>query len=117
MRNNTNQKQINEALTLMNSEVKDVFVDELQASIAHAIAKAKGEQHAVIESGTQLRSEEKQKLETFLTKILKRKVNTAYAVKSSLLAGFKVTVGDWKLDGTLIYQLEKMRDIIGGKPV
>lgn len=99
----------------MNSEVKDVFVDELQTSIEHAITKAKGEQHAVIESGTQLRTGEKQRLETFLAKVLKRKVNTTYAVKPTLLAGFRVTVGDWKLDGTLLYQLEKMRDTIGGR--
>lgn len=116
-RNNTNQKHINEALTLMNSEIKDVFVDDLQMSIEQAIAKAKGEQHAVIESESSLTSQQKEKIDTLLTKILKRKVDTTYKVSPHLLAGFRVRVGDWKLDATLLHQLEAMKEILGGKSV
>lgn len=101
----------------MNSEIKDVFVDDLQTSIEHAIAKARGEQHAVIESGSVLTREQKEKLEALLTKILKRKVDTSYTMVPHLMAGFKIKVGDWKLDATLARQLEKMKEIAGGKSV
>lgn len=101
----------------MNSEVKDVFVDELHASIDRAIEKAKGEAKAHVESVIKLDTFEKEMLAKFLVDILKRSVDIVYSVKPSLLAGMRVQVGDWKLDGTIIHQLEKMKGEIGGSSV
>lgn len=116
MKNDTNRK-LNEALDLMKSEVKDVFVDELHTSIDRAIEKAKGEAKAHVESAIKLDISEKELLSKLLVDILKRAVDIVYTVKPGLLAGLRVQVGDWKLDGTMIHQLEKMKSEIGGSSV
>jgi F0F1-type ATP synthase delta subunit len=109
-----NTKQINEALDLLNSEVKDVFVDDLQLSIERAIDKAKGKANALIESAVVLSGPEKAKVEKLITEILKRTVEVTYGVKPTLLGGIKISVGDWKLDATLLHQIETMKNIFGG---
>lgn len=115
MRNDN--KSLNEALDLMHSEVKDIFVDELQISIDRAIEKAKGEAYAHVESAVKLDKTEKEKLSDLLLGILKRKINIDFAVKPNLLGGFRVRVGDWRLDGTILHQLDKMRGALGGTSI
>ncbi len=114
MRNDNNRK-LQEALTLMNSEVHQVFIDDLKESVDRAIEKARGEKAALVESVTSFTPEEKQKLENILVTILKRRIRVNYSLKPNLLGGFRVSVGDWKLDGTLANQLNKIKSKFGIK--
>lgn len=112
---NDNNKKLQEALALMSSEVHHVFVDDLSESIDRAIEKARGEKAALVESVTPFIPEEKQKLENILVNILKRRIRINYSLKPNLLGGFRVSVGDWKLDGTLANQLNKIKSQFGVK--
>ena len=111
MKKNKN-KQLNEAIALMNSEVQDVFITDLESSIEKAIDKAKGEAKAHIESAVALSNEEKERITQSIEKILQRKINAIFTVKSSVLGGFKIRVGDWRLDATLSQQLDRMESLI-----
>ncbi|OGG26811.1 hypothetical protein A2960_01435 [Candidatus Gottesmanbacteria bacterium RIFCSPLOWO2_01_FULL_39_12b] len=107
--------KLQEALDLMNFDTTHVFADDLQESIKLAVEKAKGEKAAMVESASTFIPAEKQKLENILDTIFKRRISVDYFVKPSLLGGFRVTVGDWKLDGTLACQLEKIQSKFGVK--
>ena len=107
MRNDNHKLQ--EALELMNSETQPVFIEDLNESIQRAVEKAKSNKVAVVESVSPFTTSEKKRLEDILNIVLKRKVKVNYLIKPSLLGGFRVTVGDWKLDGTVIYHLEKIK--------
>lgn len=110
-----NQTRVNEALDLMNSEVGSIFVEELQESIEKTIEKTRGYESGAVETAVLLDKSEKVRVENLLTNILKRHIKVKYSVKPSLLGGIKITVGDWRVDGTLQHQIEKMRENIGGR--
>lgn len=110
-----NQTRLNEALDLMNSEVGSIFIEELQESIEKTIEKTRGHENGIVETAVLLNKSEKVRVESLLTIILKRHIKVKYSVKPTLLAGIKITVGDWRIDGTLSHQIEKMRENIGGK--
>ena len=97
------------ALELMSSPQGEVFKSELEAQIAEAVAKTRGEESGRVESAIELSREERERLEQTLNKILKRRVDLSYGLNRKLLGGLRVTVGDWKLDATLATQLVEMR--------
>lgn len=109
-----NRDKLNEAVSLLNSEASDAFINELESKITEALEIAKGEKLAKIESAVQLNLKEKQELESILNKLFKKQLKTIYEVKANLLGGFKIAVGDWKLDASLITQLNLLKANIGG---
>ena len=100
--------QLEEAASFVDSEANESFINELQMTIAEAVEKAKGETMAGIESQVEFSQEEKSLLSEILTNIFKKQLDIRYTVKRTLLGGFKISVGDWKLDATLSYQLNLM---------
>ncbi|KKS41146.1 MAG: ATP synthase subunit delta [Candidatus Gottesmanbacteria bacterium GW2011_GWB1_43_11] len=103
-----NPNQLNEALRIINSERGQVFAGELEQTISEALIKVKGEHEADVESAEALLDADKQHLETVLNRILARRITYQYRVKGELLGGFRIQVGDWKLDATLVHQLDTM---------
>ncbi len=97
---------INEALTLMDSDQSQEFVEEFHHSLNEAIEKTRGKYTAQIESAVELHDEEKKQITNLLETILKSKLRFQFSVNPRLLAGFKITVGDWKLDASITNQLE-----------
>lgn len=87
-------------------------MEYLEKSVVDAIHLAKGTSHAQVESAVELTPEEKNKLAEFLTNSLHHEVGITYKVDPHLLGGIKIEVGDWKIDGTLVHQLDTMRHII-----
>jgi F-type H+-transporting ATPase subunit delta len=64
---------------------------------------------AIVQSSTQLTAEEKKQIEQIVNKLTGRGVSFDYSVHPSLIAGVRVTVGDWILDTSLQGQLEDMK--------
>jgi len=61
-----------------------------------------------------LSKDEKNKFEKTIFQILKHEVKVNYRIEPKLLGGLRIHLGDWKIDGTLIYQLERLKRSLGG---
>ena len=109
-----NNEELREALQFMNSDKSELFVDELRHTVKDALSKAKGEKDAHVESAITLIHEEKQELEKIIITVLGHPVRFVYETNKLLLGGFKVRVGDWKMDGTLLHQLQYLRQVVNG---
>lgn len=115
MKINKNDEVIHQALKLVDSDKSELFINEFRESLASAIEKTHGVSSALIESAVILDDKEQKSLEQVLTEILKKKFKVRYQIKPYLISGFKITVGDWKLDASLITQLEGLRENLKGK--
>jgi len=69
---------------------------------------------AEVESAIDLNETEKLKMEKALAAIFGKSLTVSYQINHVLLGGFKITVGDWKFDATLVQQLDVMRMQLGG---
>lgn len=112
MSKKSDNKELQEALTFMSSGKSELFVDELKFAVKDALSKAKGEKNAHVQSAVTLTSTEKQELEKVITTVLGHEVRFMYETNKGLLGGFKVKIGDWKLDGTLVHQLEYLKQVV-----
>ena len=114
MNKKNNNEELREALIFMNSDKSELFVDELRNTVTETLAKAKGEKHAHVESAVTLTDREKSELENIITAVLGASVEFNYQTNKRLLGGFKVRIGDWKMDGTLLHQLEYLKQVVSG---
>jgi F-type H+-transporting ATPase subunit delta len=105
---------IEDALTLMESEKGEEFVDQFHKSLIGVVEKTKGIFDARVESAVELTADEKKKIEDLLSQILKNRVAISYHVKPHIIGGFRITVGDWKLDATVTNQIEQMQSLLKG---
>ncbi|MBI4058598.1 F0F1 ATP synthase subunit delta [Candidatus Gottesmanbacteria bacterium] len=110
----SNGEHLAEALTLVKSEKGEVFAQQLEAAVEDALIKTKGEKLGVVESAVVLTDEEKRKIQTVLERIIQRKLEIQFATFPKLLGGFKITIGDWKLDATILNQLEMLKEQVTG---
>lgn len=70
---------------------------------------------AVVESAVSLNEIEKKQIEQLISKQFSNQIKSIYHIKPSLLGGFKVRIGDWQLDSTLLYRLQNIRSYLGVK--
>ena len=103
-----NAKVIDTALSLMESERAEAFIDEFHHGLFEAVEKTKGYTIAFVESAVELTPEERKQLEKELTVILRHGIEIRYSVQPELLGGFRITVGDWKLDASIANELRKL---------
>jgi F-type H+-transporting ATPase subunit delta len=100
---------LSHALSLLDSDARGMFVDELSEKVGEALDKARGNT-AVVHSAVDLTEEEQMRIENLLKSILKRELQVSFHIKKELLGGFLITVGDWKLDATLASQLAFLKE-------
>lgn len=105
-------KVIDTALSLMESERSEAFIDEFHRGLLGAVEKTKGYAIANIESAVPLSATEQKLLEHELTAILRHKMEVKYRLRPELIGGFRVTVGDWKLDATTLSELNRLAESI-----
>src|SRR3989338_10427799 len=103
-----NAKVIDTALSLMESERAEAFIDEFHHGLFEAVETTKGYSIAMVESAVELTPGERSQLEKQLTAILKHSIEVKYSTKPELLGGFRITVGDWKLDASTANELSKL---------
>lgn len=94
--------------TLKLIDESDEFASELASTIEESVTAHK-EHTATIESATNLSETEMESLKELLKKRLKKDLGFEFRVNPQLLGGFRVSVGDWKLDASLLTRLEQMK--------
>jgi len=63
---------------------------------------------AVVTSVISLTQKEKQAVSQRIERIVGYKIALQFIVDKSILGGLKVTIGDWKFDGSLLVQLKSI---------
>lgn len=111
----TQDNHLHEAIELLNSDKGELFVGELEQTIGEALIKAKAEKEALVESAVTLTDSELKQLAQLLSSIFKKNLKLNLKIKPALIGGFRVIVGDWKLDATLREQLNLLRETLGGR--
>lgn len=110
----SNNDHLHRALKLIDSDSRGLFIEELSQRIGETVTQAQGKT-AFVSSAVELSDAEKQRIDVLVHSLLKRDMDLVFRVDSKLLGGFSVTVGDWKLDATIVSQLKAMKEALGGK--
>ncbi len=97
--------------TLKLIDESDEFASELATAIEESVI-AHHKHTAYIESAIHLSESEIEQIKKVLKTRFKKDLILEFRVNPHLLGGFRVTVGDWKLDATLLVGLEQMRQQI-----
>lgn len=105
--------KLSQALNLIDSDSRGLFVDELSEKIGEAVDTARGKT-ALVQSAVDLNTAEKDRITILLQKILQRELTINFRTNPGLLGGFSITVGDWKLDASLSNQLNILKETLGG---
>lgn len=105
--------ELTEALKLLNSNGGEEFAVKLERGVHVALAEIHGDTNTEIVSAVELAKEEKARLQQLLIRMLGRELKFNFHVSPVVLGGFKVTVGDWKLDASIAGRLKHMREIFG----
>lgn len=102
---------LNIAETLKLIETNEEFASELASTIEESVAVHK-ERLAYVVSATGFSEEEMTLLKDRLNKILNKDLFFDFRIDPRLLGGFRITVGDWKLDATLATRLQQMKELV-----
>jgi F0F1-type ATP synthase delta subunit len=105
---------INQAFELLQGESGEQAANQINEGIARAVAEFTGEGIAQVQSAVTLTQDEKNGIQKLLLQIFKRDVIPEYMVNPKLLGGFRVSVGDWKLDASLSFKITGLIDYLGG---
>ena len=98
-------------ITLVQKERMALFA-EINESFQTAVRAMSGETEGVLYTATDASPDFKAQVETKVSEVLKRKVRLKAEKDSSLLSGFKVTVGGWTLDDSAQFHLNKLKEDI-----
>lgn len=109
------QDVIDDALGLINSSERDEFVAELEKSLSTAVAQTRDNKKVRIESAAPLTPEIKTRFEEVVKKVLKNELPISFITRPELIAGFRISIGDWKLDASVVNQLERMKAQLKGR--
>ncbi len=113
MKKNPNSPHIiDDALSLMDSDQGDAFIMEFNKSLISAVERTRGIYMAKVESAVALEESEKALFSALIHQIFKSNITISFLTKAELLAGFRIIVGDWKLDASVQTQLNQMRKVL-----
>lgn len=77
--------------------------------LSKVTAESDSASHARVESAVDLTAEEKNRVQDIVDKISGIKAGVEYAVVPELMAGFRITIGEWIIDASLANQLEEIK--------
>ena len=89
-----------------------IMVPKVQEFLGRVTDQAKKEKVAHIDTSVLLSGSEKLSIGRGLAKIVGHEVDLKCSVKSHVLGGMKIQIGDWVLDRTLAGQLEQLVAIL-----
>ena len=91
-------------IELLNEHQLATVEDEFFSKLTQLVHR-EGPKKAIITSAIPLTNSEKARIRKMLTVITGHNLETDFYVQESVLGGFRINVGDWKLDATLASQL------------
>lgn len=99
---------VSKALRIIDSPTGIYFKDILEQKIHEAVQTSQGENFGNVISSVRLTDTQKNTFKKDLFDIFKREIELEFTVNKDLIAGFKIAVGDWKLDTSLNQQLNNL---------
>lgn len=87
------------------------FSQKLRTNIDDLVSETR-QYHGTAEVAYELDKQEKEMLTRVIEKILRKKLDIYYRVNTSLLGGFRIKVGDWKYDASLLGQLDSLKEMV-----
>ncbi len=90
----------------------DAVLPKVTAALHRITASAQRGKTAAVESAAPLNHREKADVSRFLAGLLGHTVRLEYRVNRELLGGFRIVVGDWVVDTSLLYQLHAMTQML-----
>lgn len=100
---------LSEALKLLDQD--PAFAEKLKGSIDDLVFETesfRGE----IEVAVSVTKDEATQLSNVFEHMLGKKLQLEFRVRPELLGGFRVKIGDWKYDASLLGQLEAMKEVV-----
>lgn len=103
-------------ITLVNND-RVAFVAEINEAYQILVRAKTGETEGVLYSATDVSDQLKSQVEVKLSQALNKKVKLTVQKDSSLLSGYKVTVGGWTLDDSAQFHLNKIKEDISKRGI
>lgn len=94
---------------LSHVEKDSPVVGKVKTLLHRVTAAAKQEKQANVDSSVPLTQREKEQIGRLLARVLGHTVQLSVRVKSELLAGLRIQVGDWIVDTSLAHQLDVLK--------
>jgi F-type H+-transporting ATPase subunit delta len=108
------ERQVRNFVAVLIDHRRVHFFDAMVAQFEHELDARLGFAEAQITSSRDLSEPEKRSLEAQVAKLTGKKVRARYARDASLLGGAVVRVGSTIYDGSVLGQLERIREQIAG---
>lgn len=89
-----------------------VVQSELKSALLKVSAEDKSQNEAHVVSAVSLSELEKQEIHSILVKVLGHEIELRSEVDTSMIGGFKITVGDWIFDSSIKNQLDNLRSYL-----
>lgn len=88
------------------------MMPDVQILIEKITSQAKREKYAKVEGSVLFTEREKKAIGNFLSHLIGHSVILQCRVNPELLGGVRIQVGDWIVDTTLKYQLNRLSDVL-----
>ncbi len=94
-----------------------VEVPKIRKLLSKVTASNEKDVEAIVVSAVALREEEKTSLKKALQKLVGHPVQLSCAVDPTVIAGIRITIGDWIVDTTFKNQLQTIAHVLGENTV
>ncbi len=98
-------------IELLDEQQLEAVEEEFLSSLTQLVHR-EGAREAVITSAVPLTNSEKARMRKILTVVTGHDLEMDFRVQESVLGGFRIKIGDWKLDATLTSQLGAIQQYI-----
>ena len=88
------------------------MLPKVTAALHKITTSARAEKLARVESAVTLTVKEKSDIRRFLSRLLTHEVEIECSINKDLIAGFRITVGDWVVDTSIASQITAMQEML-----
>tara|TARA_B100001248_G_scaffold262718_2_gene261470 strand:+ start:15080 stop:15598 length:519 start_codon:yes stop_codon:yes gene_type:complete len=106
------EPELKEALGIMANNQRFSLLPMVHEEFQALIDKEMNVIRGTVSSADELNSQQKELIEAYVNKTTNKKAILNYKVDSAILGGFIVDVGSMKMDGSLLNQLNNMKNYI-----
>ncbi len=111
MKHDVYVQDIEQAYQILTENNNESLIAEIEQGISKVIKHVNNAQNAVVFSAIPLNHEEKERIASFIENNFQKKIPVNYKIDTQVLGGFKLVIGDWKIDATLARQIEKIKGL------
>lgn len=109
---NTGQILVKSFLEVLHDQKQDELLPEVTQVLSDINKKTLGEKQAVVWSVIPLGKSQIQKIKSVVKNYIHDEPELSNKIDKSLLAGFRVEIGDWVLDASLKNDFQKLQKLL-----